>query len=145
MCTYNYCFMYFKPQKLYHISKYDYVCQYRMFCIKMFSYLVCNYFPVTGIPTLTSLDQRSSTTVRVRWSPPSGGARVTSYVVHYRTSSSLTIKRISSSSTSTDITGLTAGATYTISVEATSQHLSGESEEVTITSWHYSCIVVLTC
>ena len=93
---------------------------------------MCN-FPVTGIPTLTSLDQRSSTTVRVSWTPPSGGATVTGYVVHYRTSSSLRMKDISSSSTSTDITGLTTSATYIVSVEATSQHLSGESEKMTIT------------
>ena len=55
---------------------------------------------------------------------------MTGYVVHYRTDSSVGIK--SSASTSTDITGLASGATYTISVEATSQHLSGESEKMTI-------------
>ena len=49
---------------------------------------------------------------------------------------------VSSSFTSTDITGLTNGATYTISVEATSKHLSGESEEMTITlsELMYSCV-----
>ena len=85
---------------------------------------------MAGDPTLTSLDQILSTAVRVMWSPPSGGATVTGYVVHCRSNSSVGIK--SSSSTSTDITGLTSGATYTISVEATSQHLSGESEKMTI-------------
>ena len=55
---------------------------------------------------------------------------MTGYVVHYRSDSSVGTK--SSSSTSTDITGLTSGAVYTISVEATSQHLSGESENMTI-------------
>ena len=55
---------------------------------------------------------------------------MTGYVVHYRTKSSVGTK--SSSPTSTDITCLTSGATYTISVEATSQHLSGESKEMTI-------------
>ena len=86
--------------------------------------------PVAGNPTLTSLEQISSTAVKVMWSPSSGGATVTGYVVHNRTNSSVGTK--SSSSTSIDITGLTSGATYTISVEATSQHLSGESEEMTI-------------
>ena len=57
---------------------------------------------------------------------------MTGYVVHYRTSSSVGTNTESSSSTSTDITDLTSGATYTISVEATSQHLSGESEEMAI-------------
>ena len=89
--------------------------------------------PVAGDPTLTSLDQISSTTVRVTWSPPSGAATVTGYVVHYKTGSFVRINHVSPSSTSTDITGLTSGATYIISVEATSQHLSGESEEMSIT------------
>ena len=87
---------------------------------------------MAGDPTLTSLDQILPTTVRVTWSPPSRGATVTSYVVHYRTATSVRTKSVSSSSTSTFLTGLTSGATYTISVEATSQHLSGESEEMTI-------------
>ena len=58
---------------------------------------------------------------------------MTGYVVHYRTATSVRSKSVPSSSTSTDITGLTSGATYTISVEATSQHLSGETDELTIT------------
>ena len=89
--------------------------------------------PVAGDTTLTSLDQISSTTVRVTWSPPSGGATVTGYVVHYRGGGSVGTETVSSSSTSTFLTGLTNGATYAISVESTSQHLSGESEEMTVT------------
>ena len=58
---------------------------------------------------------------------------MTGYVVHYRTGTSVRTEVEHVSSTSTDITGLTNGATYTISVEATSQQLSGESEEMTIT------------
>ena len=88
--------------------------------------------PVAGDPTLMSLNQTSHTTVRVTWSPPSGGATVTGYVVHYVGSGSVGTETEPSSSTSTDITGLTSGATYTISVEATSRHLSGESEEMII-------------
>ena len=87
---------------------------------------------VAGDPTLTSLDQISPTTVRVTWSPPSGRATVTGYVVHYIGGGSVGTETVPSSPTSTNITGLTSGATYTISVEATSQHLSGESEEMTI-------------
>ena len=62
---------------------------------------------------------------------------MTGYVVHYRTNSSVWTK--SSSSTSIDITGLTSGATYTISVEATSQHLSGMSENMTIELSELTC------
>ena len=87
---------------------------------------------VAGDPTLISLEQRSPTAVIVRWSPPSGGATVTGYVVHYRTSTTYMTKNVFSSSTRTFLLHLTSGAAYTISVEATSQHLSGESEEMTI-------------
>ena len=87
---------------------------------------------MAGDPTLMSLDQRGPTAVRVTWSPPSGGATVTGYVVHYRTGSSDGTKNEPSTSIFILLTGLTSGATYTISVEATSQHLSGESEEMTI-------------
>ena len=87
---------------------------------------------MAGDPTLTSLDQISSTAVRVTWSPPSGGATVTGYVVHYVGGSSFRMRPVPPSSTSTDITGLTIGLTYAFSVEATSQHLSGESGLMTI-------------
>ena len=84
---------------------------------------------VAGDPTLESLHQTSSTAVKVKWSPPSGGATVTGYVVHYKTGSFVETKN---ESNSTNITGLIIGVMYTISVEATSQHLSGESETMTI-------------
>ena len=96
-------------------------------------FMTCHVSPVAGNPKLTSLDQISPTAVRVTWSPPSGGATVTGYVVHYRGSGSVGMMTEPSSSTSTDITGLTSGAPYAISVEATSQHLSGESGVMIIT------------
>ena len=68
---------------------------------------------------------------------------MTGYVVHYSTSDGTT-DSVATSSTSTDITGLTSGLTYTISVEATSQHLSGESEERTITVGEYSIMNIQT-
>ena len=92
--------------------------------------------PVASTPTITSLEQISATAVRVEWSQPSEGASVTGYIVHYSDGTDGDIDRIESvaaSSTSSDITHLTSGVTYTISVEATSQHLSGESDEWTIT------------
>ena len=57
---------------------------------------------------------------------------MTGYVVHYIGGGSVGTETVPPSSTSTDITGLTSGPTYAISVEATSQHLSGESEEMSI-------------
>ena len=47
---------------------------------------------------------------------------MTGYVVHYNRNES-----VPASSTSSLITGLTTNITYTISVEATSEHLSGVS------------------
>ena len=58
---------------------------------------------------------------------------MTAYVVHYSTGDTDRTESVTASSTSSDITHLTSGLTYTISVEATSQHLSGEAEEWTIT------------
>ena len=57
---------------------------------------------------------------------------MTGYVVHYSDGTTDRMESVAASSTSTDITDLTSGLTYTILVEATSQHLSGESEERTI-------------
>ena len=55
------------------------------------------------------------------------------YIVRYNDGGADSIRTLSSSSTGYDITGLTNGRTYTISVEATSIHLSGESQGMTIT------------
>ena len=67
---------------------------------------------------------------------------MTGYVVHYSDSTTDRTESVAASSTSTDITGLTSGLTYTISVEATSEHLSGESEERTIAVGEYSIMNV---
>ena len=57
---------------------------------------------------------------------------MTGYRVHYSDGS--TDRSMAASSTSADITGLVNdGRTYSISVEAASEHLSGESETMNIT------------
>ena len=92
-----------------------------------------------GDPTLTELVQISLTAVTVTWSPPppppsSSSSSVTGYIVHYtRDGGSAKTKDVGSSTTSTEITGLTVDRTYTISAEATANGLSGESEEMIIT------------
>ena len=78
---------------------------------------------------ITSVKQISVSVVRVEWSQPSGGATVTGYVVHYSDGDSDWTESVAASSTSYNITDLTLGHTYTISVEATSEHLSGESAD----------------
>ena len=67
---------------------------------------------------------------------------MTGHVVHYSDGTTDRMESVAASSTSTDITGLTSGLTYTISVEATSQHLSGESEERTTAVGEYSIMNV---
>ena len=58
---------------------------------------------------------------------------MTGYIVHYKNTTFVRTKSVSQYFTSTFLLGLTRGATYTISVEATSQQLSGESEKMNIT------------
>ena len=89
--------------------------------------------PVATDPNIVSLVQVSATTVRVEWSQPSGGASVTGYTVHYSSNGvTNSISGLPSTSTSHEITGLTNVRTYSISVEATTQQLSGVSEIMTI-------------
>ena len=59
---------------------------------------------------------------------------MTGYIIHYTDSSGSTgTGAVGAGSTSADITvPPTLGETYTMSVEASSEHLSGESEEMTI-------------
>ena len=80
-----------------------------------------------------SLALVSATTVRVEWSQPSGGASVTGYVVHYSSNGvTNSIPGLSPTSSSYEIADLINGRIYSISVEATSAQLSGESEPMTI-------------
>ena len=65
---------------------------------------------------------------------------MTGYTIHYTESGGT--GTAGAGSTSTDITGLTDGETYTISVEARSEHLSGESEEMT-TTLGIGCITII--
>ena len=66
------------------------------------------------------------------WSQPPGGASVTAYIIRYNDGGPDNIKILNSLITSYDIEDLTIGTTYTITVEAASIQLSGESE-ITIT------------
>ena len=61
---------------------------------------------------------------------------MTGYTVHYSDGSTDRSMSVAASSTSADITGLTNGRTYSISVEATSEHLSGKSDPMTTRSTH---------
>ena len=103
-----------------------------MFLVQSELYNTC-LFAVAQDPVITSLNQTSATSVRVDWSQPSGGATVTGYVVHYSDGDTDRTESVPASSTSSLITGLTDGFNYTFSVEAISEHLSGES-----------CLIIIT-
>ena len=69
---------------------------------------------------------------------------MTGYTVHYSSNGvTNSVSGLPSSATSHEITGLTNGRTYSISVEATSIHLSGGSETETITL--RECFFFNTC
>ena len=88
---------------------------------------------VASTPTIRTLEQLSPTAVRVEWGQPSGGATVTGYVLHYSDGITERSKNVTASATSSDIINLTNGSTYVITVEATSHHVSGVSDDMTIT------------
>ena len=63
---------------------------------------------------------------------------MTGYVVHYSDGNTDRNESVLASSTSSLITGLTNCITYTFTVEATSKHLSGESDILTIKLGNFS-------
>ena len=82
---------------------------------------------VASSPIIVSLTQTSATSVIVEWSQPSGGATVTGYVVHYSHGLDNMTENAPVSSSHLSVSNLCSGFIYIFSVEATSEHLSGES------------------
>ena len=77
--------------------------------------------------------QEDLTSVRVSWSPPTPLEDTTGYRIIYSGGSSGSVD-VSDGSTSTHtLTGLVNGASYNISLVATSQHLSSGSMEAIVT------------
>ena len=58
---------------------------------------------------------------------------MTGYVVHYSHGDNHINRTVAASSTSSNIANLDRNTSYQFSVEATSEHLSGESNNCTIT------------
>ena len=77
--------------------------------------------------------QEGLTSIRVSWSPPTPPGDTTGYRIYYSDSDSSDSVDVSGGSTDNYLlTGLMMGATYTISIEATSEHLPSESVETII-------------
>ena len=69
--------------------------------------------------------------MRVEWSPPVGGASVVGYTIHYTDNDgNIGTESANAGSTSVDISVLSDGVIYTVTVEARSEHLSGVSESM---------------
>lgn len=84
---------------------------------------------MASVPIINSADQvPPGDTIRAMWSQPTGGAPVIGYIVYYSGSDDVGYMEVESSNTTVDIAGLiNDDRIYTISVEALSLHLSGES------------------
>ena len=89
-------------------------------------------FSVASVPIINSANQiPPGNTIRVTWRQPIGGAPVISYRVYY--SGGDDVGYMESSNTTVDIADLVNdGRIYTISVEALSLHLSGESSTMNV-------------
>ena len=81
--------------------------------------------PVASAPTNVMAEQEGLTDIRVTWTPSSGA---NGYIIFYDNdpSSSDSVTVDDGSTDSHTLTGLQNGATYTISIVATSQHLPSE-------------------
>ena len=102
----------------------------------MYIGLLVSFISAVASPTITSVEQTDLATVRVTWTPPQ--YHVTGYRVKYSQSGSSGIETLSAEATSTNIniTGLTSGGTYIVSVEAISKSsliVSGASKMQIIT------------
>ena len=88
--------------------------------------------PVASAPTNLMAVQEGITSISVSWSPPTPLGDTTGYRIYYSNSGSSDSVDVSGGSTDNYLlTGLVMGATYTISIVATSQHiLSGRVETI---------------
>ena len=86
-------------------------------------------FPVASAPTNLMVVQEGLTSVRVSWSPPSPLGDSTGYRISYSGGSSGSVDVSDGSTDNYLLTGLHNGASYSISIMGTSQHLPGDSLE----------------
>ena len=90
--------------------------------------------PVASAPTNLLAVQEGPTSIKVSWSPPTPLGNTTGYRIYYSDSDSSDSVDVSGGSIDNHLlTDLVMGATYTISIEATSQHISSGRVETIIT------------
>ena len=108
-----------------------------------------HFQPAPDPPSVLTLFRNGKDTILVSWTAPSGGAAVTGYMIYYQEDGG---ERLSvsagASATTASITGLTVGATYSITMVATSSTLpSTVTGPQTVTIGSYTiyaihCIIV---
>ena len=89
--------------------------------------------PVASAPTNLMAVQEGLTSIRVSWSPPTPLGNTTGYRISYSGGSSDSVDVSGGSTDNYLLTGLEMGATYTIFIEATSQHFPSGRVETIIT------------
>ena len=86
-----------------------------MQCVRIF-------LPVASAPTSVMVVQEGLTSIRVSWSPPTPLGDTTGYRIYYSGGSSGSEDVSGGSTYNYLLTGLQNGASYNISIVATSQH-----------------------
>ena len=88
---------------------------------------------VASAPTNLTAVQEGLTSIRVSWSPLTPLGNTTGYRISYSGGSSGSVDVSGGSTDNYLLTGLVMGATYTISIVATSQHILSRRVETIIT------------
>ena len=90
-----------------------------LLCIVLFCFLL----PVASAPTNLLVVQKSPNEIRVSWTPPTPLGDTTGYRIYYSGGSSGSVDVSGGSTDNHTLTGLQNGASYTISIVGTSEHL----------------------
>ena len=91
---------------------------------------------VSSAPTELMAVAVDRTSIRVTWTPPTPLGDTTGYIIFYTNRDSSDSSNVTADGGSTDeytLTGLQNGATYTISIIATSQHFFSDPVSVQFT------------
>ena len=106
------------------------------------SYIIKLFSPAPSPPSDVTVSQNGLDSVLVSWTPPSGEPAVTGYIIYYQQDGEQRLS-LSAESTATIaiITGLTAGATYSVTMTATSTTLPSNEIEAEIVMIGIHCSV----
>ena len=103
--------------------------------------------PAPSPPSAVSVSQNGLDSVLVSWTPPSGEPDVTGYIIYYQQDGGQRLSGNAGATDMTTITGLITGATYSITMVATSSTLPSTetTAQTVIISKHVPCECLRTC